>query len=85
MFAILEYYKEYRSEQKKFEKTKHYAEIYGLKKIYNEDVVEYYNKCNKYCNKYNNNIVFILCIFFAIINLLFIIYISVLEKIKIKK
>jgi len=57
--AILEYYKEYRSEQKKFAKTKHYAEIYGLKQIYNEDLVEYFNynkccnKCNKYCNKCN--------------------------------
>ena len=35
--AILEYYKEYRDEQELFAKTQHYAVLYELKQIYNED------------------------------------------------
>jgi hypothetical protein len=40
--AILEYYKEYRAEQKLFAKTQHYEELYDLKQIYN-DVVKPFN------------------------------------------
>jgi hypothetical protein len=36
--AILEHYKEYRTEQKQFAKTKTYGEIYNFKQIYNEDI-----------------------------------------------
>jgi len=36
--AILECYKEYRTEQKIFAKTQHYGEIYNLKQIYHEDI-----------------------------------------------
>ena len=40
--AVLEFYKEYRAEQKIFAKTQTYDELYNLKQIYN-DTVESYN------------------------------------------
>jgi len=42
---ILEYYKEYRTEQNLFTKIQHYGEIYRLKQIYNEII-----DCNYNCN-----------------------------------
>lgn len=50
--AILEFYKEYRAEQKLFAKTLTYGEIYKLKQIYNE-VVE---KFTSFVENFNNNI-----------------------------
>jgi mannosyltransferase OCH1-like enzyme len=47
---ILEHYKEYRTEQKFFGQTLHYAEIYDLKQIYNEIIN---CKCN--CNSNSNS------------------------------
>ena len=56
---ILNYYKEYRTEQKQFSKTATYEEIYNLKQIYNEDIED-----NDYYRKNNTNIFIII---FAII------------------
>jgi hypothetical protein len=50
--AVLEFYKEYRAEQKLFAKTLTYGEIYKLKQIYNE-VVE---KFTSFVENFNNNI-----------------------------
>ena len=46
--AILEFYKEYRAEQKLFAKTQHYAVLYDLKQIYNEDKNENTSILNSY-------------------------------------
>ena len=59
--AILEHYKEYRTEQELFSKIKHYEEIYKLKQIYN---------CN--CNVFNIYHLILFCIFVIII--LFLLY-----------
>jgi hypothetical protein len=50
--AILEFYKEYRAEQKLFAKTLTYGEIYKLKQIYNEVVEKFTN----FIENFNNNI-----------------------------
>jgi len=63
---ILEYYKEYRTDQKFFAKTLHYSEIYDLKQIYNEIIV--YNTNTSIFNIYN------LILFCAIIITLLILY-----------
>ena len=63
---ILEYYKEYRTEQKLFAKTQHYSNIYKLKQIYNE-----INNCNKNTSIFN---IYNLILFCAIIITLLILY-----------
>ena len=62
--AILEHYKEYRTEQKLFSKIKHYEEIYKLKQVYNENI-----DCNCICNTSVFNIyhLILFCIFVIII------------------
>jgi mannosyltransferase OCH1-like enzyme len=42
--VILDHYKEYRTEQQLFAKTRNFGELYNLKQIYNE-VVEPFNSC----------------------------------------
>jgi hypothetical protein len=43
--VILEYYKEYRAEQKLFAKTQHYVVLYTFKQIYNEDITAFLLFC----------------------------------------
>jgi hypothetical protein len=65
--AILEHYKEYRTEQKLFAKTQHYGEIYNFKQIYNEEIDLFmfiYYSC--YYN-YNYNYIFIIIFIIFII------------------
>jgi len=65
--AILEHYKEYRTEQKLFAKTKKYGEIYNFKQIYNEDLDLFrfiYYSCNY-------NYIFVIIIVFFIIFVIF--------------
>ena len=61
---ILEYYKEYRTEQNLFTKIQHYGEIYRLKQIYNEII-----DCNYNCNTSVFNIynLILFCIFIILI------------------
>jgi len=56
---VLNFYKEYRTEQKQFAKTPTYEKIYNLKQIYNEDI-----------SYYNSNNIFIIIIAIIIILLL---------------
>jgi hypothetical protein len=70
--AILEFYKEYRTEQKQFAKTQHYAEIYNFKQIYNEEIDLF--MFIYYSYYYNNNYNYIIFIIFIII-IIFIIFI----------
>ena len=67
--VILEYYKEYRTEQHLFAKTQHYGELYELKQIYN-DIVEPFNNNNNIENFEDideNTSVFNIILFCAII------------------
>ena len=60
--AILEHYKEYRTEQKLFAKTLTYGEIYRLKQIYNEII-----DCNCNTSIFNIYNLILFCIFVIII------------------
>jgi hypothetical protein len=74
--AILEHYKEYRTEQKLFAKTKKYGEIYNFKQIYYEDIGLFnfiYYSCY-----YNYNFVIIIVL---LLLLLFSIYLKFRTKI----
>ena len=68
--VILEYYKEYRTEQHLFAKTQHYGELYELKQIYN-DIVEPFNNNNNNIENFEdideNTSVFNIILFCAII------------------
>ena len=62
---ILEFYKEYRAEQKLFAKTKSYGEIYKLKEIYNKVVEKFVNFIENFNNSIENfeNIEGNVCVF----------------------
>ena len=70
---ILEHYKEYRTEQKLFSKIQHYEEIYKLKQIYNENLLEYFD-CD--CNNDHTSIfnIYNLILFCGIIIILLLFY-----------
>ena len=59
--AILEYYKEYRAEQKLFAKTLSYGELYDLKQIYNDVVKPFNNNIDGNTNVFNRGNLILLC------------------------
>jgi len=79
---VLNYYKEYRDEQKLFAKTQHYGEIYNLKQIYNENLLEYFD-CD--CNNNDHNHTSIFNIYHLILFCIFIILILFLLFYKLKQ
>ena len=65
--VILEYYKEYRTEQHLFAKTQHYGKLYELKQIYNNIVEPFNNNIENFEDIDENTSVFNIILFCAII------------------